>query len=110
MKTITISIGTFSVKLRSEGANAKGAEEIAVEIDWRTLREYWQTAKVYTVATVRDLLNRYDERLKQKAKEEAAQWPPHSIFCDKRCCQKPLASYMRFLKKNISWDSDGHIQ
>jgi hypothetical protein len=111
LKTYTVSIGTLSIKVRSDRAHDKGPdEEITVQIDWRTLQESWTTAKVYTLAQLRDLLSRYDAHLKQKERENMAQWPPHSLLCEKRCCQKSLTSYMRFLKKELVWGSDGHLQ
>ena len=111
MTTYIISIGTFNIEVRSKRAHDKGPEkEISVTIDWRTLRQSWQAAKAYTLARLRDLLIRYDEHLKQKAKEEAAQWPPHSLFCEKRCCNKSFDSYIRHLKKTIVFGADGHIK
>lgn len=111
MITYTISIGTLSIKVRSERAHDKGPEkEISVQIDWRTLREFGQTVKAYSLARLRDLLIRYDEHLKQKEREKQAEWPPHSLFCEKRCCQKSFSSYIRHLKKEIVFGADGHIQ
>jgi hypothetical protein len=109
MKAFTFSIGTFSIKVRSDGAHAKGQEEITIQVDWHTLQKLGQAAKVYTMASLRDFLIRYDEHLKQKERENKAQWPPHSLFCEKRCCQKSVTSYMRFLKKELRWGADGHI-
>jgi ribosome-associated translation inhibitor RaiA len=102
IKAITFSIGTFSIKVRSDRAHAKGQdEEITVQIDWRTLREFGTAAQqlVYdkAVERLRDFLIRYDEHLKQKERERMAKWPPHSLFCEKRCCQKSTTSYMRYL-------------
>lgn len=114
MKTITIAIGTFSIKVRSDRAHDKGQQEITIQVDWRTLRELGSAAQqlVYDKALerLRDLLIRYDEYLKQKEHANMAQWPPHSIFCEKRCCQKSLTSYIRFLKKELRWDANGHLQ
>lgn len=111
MKTYAISIGTLSIKVRSDRAHEKGpAEEISVEIDWRTLRQAWQAAKVYTMARLRDLLSRYEEHLKQKEREHQATWPPHSILCEKRCCQKSFRAYHAFLKKELKWDTEGHLK
>lgn len=110
MKTYTISIGTFSIKARSDRAHDKGHEEISLQVDWRTLRQLGSAAKVYILATVRDLLIRYDEHLKQKERQNMAVWPPHSIFCEKRCCQKSLTSYMQFLKKELIWNKQGHLK
>jgi coproporphyrinogen III oxidase-like Fe-S oxidoreductase len=104
-------MGTLSVKVRSDRAHAKAKdEEITIEIDWRTLSQSWQAAKVYTLARLREFLTRYDEHLKQKEREKQASWPPHSLFCEKRCCQKSFNSYIRHLKKEISFGADGHIQ
>lgn len=103
-------MGTFIIKVKSEGSDAKKQEEIIVQIDWRTLREFGQAAKVYTMARLRDLLIQYDEYLKQKEKDQIAHWPPHSIFCEKRCCQKSLTTYVRFLKKELVWGKDGHLR
>lgn len=111
MTTYIISIGTLNIEVRSKRAHDKGQEkEISVKIDWRTLRESWQAAKVYTMARLRDLLIRYDEHLKQKERENMAQWPPHNLFCEKRCCQKSFSSYVRHLKKEIVFGADGHIK
>lgn len=111
MTTYIISIGTLSIKVRSERAHDKGPEkEVSVTIDWRSLRQAWQATKEYSVATIRDLLIRYDEHLIQKAKEDMAQWPPHSLFCEKRCCQRSFNSYIRHLKKEIVFGADGHIK
>lgn len=99
------------VKVRSERAHDKGPEkEVSVTIDWRTLRQSWQAVKAYSLERLRDLLIRYDEHLKQKEQERLAQWPKHSIFCEKPCCQKSLTSYMRFLKKELVWGRDGHLK
>lgn len=111
MKTYTISIGTLMVKVRSKRAHEKGRdEEISVKVEWSTLHKAWTTAKVYTMAAIRDLLVRYDEHLKQKERENMAKFPEHSILCEKRCCQKSLTSYMRFLKKELIWDKQGHLK
>lgn len=114
IKAYNISIGTFSIKVRSDGAHAKGQiEEITIQVDWRTLRELGAAAKqlIYDKALerLRDFLIRYDEHLKQKERENMAKWPPHSILCEKRCCQKSMTSYMQYLRKNIRWGQDGHI-
>jgi hypothetical protein len=110
MTTIRISIGTLSVKVRSHSTNDKGPEkDITVEVDWSTLRKSWQTAKDYTVERLRDLVTRYEEHLKQKEEEFKKQWPVHSIFCEKRCCQKSNRTYWSFLKKELVWGKDGHL-
>ncbi len=111
LKTLTISVGTLSIKVRSDRAHAKGQdEEITVQINWCTLHQAWTAAKESTLARLRDFLIRYDEYLKQKERENMAQWPPHSLLCEKRCCQKALSSYMRYLKKELVWGPDGHLQ
>lgn len=111
MTTYNISIGTLSIKVRSERAHDKGPEkEVTVQIDWRTLREAWTTAKVYTLARLRDILIRYDEHLKQKTKERMAVYPAHSILCEKRCCNKSFRTYHAFLKKELRWDAEGHLK
>lgn len=69
MITYIITIGTLSIKVRSERAHDKGQEkQVTVQTDWRTLHQAWPAAKIYTLAALRDLLIRYDEHLKQKAK------------------------------------------
>jgi len=107
-------MGTFSIKVRSDGAHAKGQiEEITIQVDWRTLQKLGSTSKQriydYALARLRDFLIRYDEHLKQKERENMAKWPPHSLFCEKRCCQKSMTSYMRFLNKELKWGADGHL-
>lgn len=109
MKALQVSIGTLSVNVRSDRAHAEGQEEITVQVDWRTLREAWTAAKVYTLARLRDLLAKYDNYQTEKHKEYMTKWPPHSIFCEKRCCQKSSSSYLRHLKKELRWDSNGHL-
>lgn len=111
LTTYIISIGTLNIEVRSKRAHDKGPEkEISVKIDWRTLRESWQAAKAYTLARLRDLLIRYDEHLKQKERERMAVYPPHSILCEKRCCNKSFRTYHRFLKKELNWDAEGHLK
>lgn len=111
MTTYNISIGTFNIEVRSKRAHDKGPEkEISVKIDWRSLRQTWQATKVYILATVRDLLIRYDEHLKQKEKQRQAEWPPHSIMCEKRCCQKSNRTFWRFMRKELVWGEDGHLK
>lgn len=109
MKAITISIGTFIVKVRSEGTHDKGQEEIIFQVDWCTLRQAWQAGKEIALQRLFHLLVQYDQHLRQKEEQRMAKWPPHNIFCEKRCCQKSLRSYMRFLKKELRWGTDGHI-
>lgn len=108
-KTLTISIGTFSIKARSTRAHETGQEDIYIQIDWRALREFGTAAKIYTLARFRHLLNKYDQHLKEKKNKYLGTFPPHSIFCEKRCCNKAFSSYHRFLKKELQWDKDGHI-
>lgn len=111
MKTYAISIGTLNIKVRSDRAHEKGPEEtITIEIDWCTLRKSWQTLKAYTLARLRNLLVRYEEHLKQKEREHQATWPPHSILCEKRCCQKSFRAYHAFLKKELKWNAEGHLK
>lgn len=111
MTTYTISIGTLQIKVRSKRAHDKGPEkEVSVEINWCTLHQSWQAAKVRTMAAIRDLLIRYNEHLKQKERETLAKFPKHSLLCEGRCCQKSLTSYMRFLKKELVWDKNGHLR
>lgn len=111
MTTCTVSIGTLNIKVRSKRAHDKGPEkEISVKIDWRSLRQAWQALKADTLARLRDLLIRYDEHLKQKERERQAEWPPHSILCEKRCCNKSFRTYHRFLSKELVWGKDGHLK
>jgi len=111
LKAYNISIGTLSIKVRSDRAHARGQdEEVSIQVEWSSLHKAWTTAKVYTMATVRDLLVRYDEHLKNKERQNMAKYPKHSILCEGRCCQRSLTSYMRFLKKELVWDKQGHLK
>jgi hypothetical protein len=109
LKTYTISI---AVNIRG-GAHEKGktveqnyTSNRAIEAAWRKIHE----AETFAVARLLHLLARYEQYLKDKQKEFMAQWPPHSIFCERRCCEKSMTSYVRYLKRNISWGADGHIK
>lgn len=112
MTNLLISIGTFNINVRSITANGADLQKtVEIQIDWRSLRESWSTTKAYTLGRLRNFLNeRYTTYKNEKQKEFTAKWPPHSLFCEKRCCQRSFNGYIRALKKDLSWGKDGHIQ
>lgn len=109
MKTISISI---AIKVGSL-AHEEGQKN-HYQIDGRTLRAYiqkaWHHTKSFTLEGLRNLLNRYEQHLIDKNDQYIATLPPHSLLCEKRCCQRAFSSYHRFLKKELVWGRDGHIK
>jgi hypothetical protein len=109
LQTFSISIGTLSVKVRSKRAHAKG-QTITIQVDGCALHQAWTAAKVCTLAALRDLLARYEAHQAEEHKQFMAKLPPHNLLCEKRCCQKSFRAYHQFLKKQLVWGRDGHLQ
>jgi hypothetical protein len=103
MPTLTISIGTFIVKVRRTRAHGKTGQNPQTENSNHTyekIRSWLSNAYRQQLGFIHLLDN----------KKPIKNWPPHSIFCEKRCCQKSINSYIRFLKKELKWDRQGHIR
>lgn len=108
MKTITISI-VINLKKGTNDESQEKPIKATYQIDWCKVRKVGSAAKVYTLARLRNLLNKYDTYIKEKEKQDMAEFPPHSLFCEKRCCQKSQRTYMNFLKKELVWSKEGHL-
>lgn len=108
MTTYTFSIGSFNIEVRSDRAHAQAQKE-KYQAYWRTIRKAWTAAKVYTMVGLRNLLEKYNDYLKEKHKEYLASFPKHSIMCECRKCQKSFRSYHAYLKKELRWNKQGHL-
>jgi hypothetical protein len=103
LKTYTISM---DIKIRSKAREQGKIYQIEghYKINWSHLQ-----ATVYkALARLLNLLDRTYDRY-YPHKNEPTKWPPHSIFCEKRCCQPAFSSYHRFLKKELAWNKEGHL-
>lgn len=104
MKTIKVSV-IVNIQGDQDVETYKMSENVG-----RTLSEIGTTTKAHLLARLCNLLDRYDEYLKEKHKEFMAEWPPHSLFCEKRCCQRSSRSYWRWMKKELKWGRDDHLR
>lgn len=104
-------LSTYKISITvniTKGAHDESHEQ--AQAQWRTLRKLGTAAKDYCLERLYNLLNKYDTYLTEKYKQYMDQFPPHSLVCEKRCCQKSFNSYHRFLKKELRWGADGHIE
>jgi hypothetical protein len=103
LKTYTISI---DIKVRSKAHEQGKIYQVEghYKINWSRL----QSAARNAVARLLNLLDRVYCRW-QSGREDPPTWPPHSLFCEQRCCQKSFTSYHRFLKKELAWNKEGHL-
>lgn len=99
---------TISIKIKARELNEE--EKDYIEAYRRKVSQAWQTAKVATLERLRDLLKRWETYQANKHKEYMEQWPPHSLFCEKRCCHKAFTSYHRYLKRELKWNKQGHLR
>lgn len=101
MKTIRVSI---VINIQGEWYEQKA------KAYWRSLCKLRSSTQTYLLERLYNLLNKYELYRAEKHKEYLKTWPPHSIFCEKRCCQPAARTYMRKLKKELVWGADGHLR
>jgi hypothetical protein len=94
----------------NKGAYDKAVKNYSVKINGSKVYRVWKT--LYTriaVAGLRNLQTKYTTYRSNKHKKFLNEWPPHSLFCEKRCCQRAFNSYHKFLRKEIKWGRNGHL-
>lgn len=107
MRTFDISVKVHLKK----GAHDEAGQTTGLETLGREIYRVWQKCYSYLKSYgLRNLQTYYAARASRKHKDLLNQWPPHSLFCEKRCCNKSMNSYHRFLKKNLVWGADGHVK
>lgn len=100
---------SIEVKLM-KGEHDTAIKNYRIKINGRKIYRLWQELyKGLALAGLRNLQIRYTDYRTAKQKEYLNKWPPHSLFCEKRCCQKAFSSYHKFLRQHIKWGSDGHL-
>ena len=85
------------------------SQEVAQANFWRSLRQLGQACYQIALAGLLHLLTRYQNYRNEKHKAFMGQWPPHSLFCECRHCQKSVRAYTRELRRGLIWGRDGHI-
>lgn len=100
----TVSIGPIDISIRGNNA------ENTTAYYGRQILALGQAGKEIALERLRNLLDRYDAYQAEKHRQFVYSWPPHSLFCEKRCCQRSFRSYHRFLKQELVWNKDGHLQ